>query len=112
MPKVPQMAGGRAEIASYTLKEPLNPQHLDRAWSLPSQTPMDVAWGTPGLSGAGQSKEISSETWPQIPLRQGRSRFPRSGAASRAEKRAGSHFPGYSSRKLQVPKIAWAFFYL
>lgn len=37
--------------------------------------------------------------------------FLHSGAMSRAEERAGSHFPGYSSRKLQVPQIAWAFFY-
>ena len=65
-----------------------------------------------GFLERGRDKEISSEAWPQIPLHQRRLRFPCSGAVSGAERRAGSHFPGYSSRKLQVPRIAWAFFYL
>ena len=78
----------------------------------PSLVSRGVAWGTLGLSERGRDKEVSSEAWPWIPLHQGRLRFPCSGAVSGAERRAGSHFPGYSSRKLQVPRIAWAFFYL
>ena len=88
-----------------------HPVHSIQTWLGFSPDPRGGSGGQRGFLERGKGKEISSKAWPQIPLRQGRSRFPRSGAMSRAEKRAGSHFPGYSSRKLQVPRIAWAFFY-
>lgn len=100
-------------FASCTWKEPHpSPQRPNLACILRSQVPVEVAPGTPGLSGMGQMQGNEQRGPAPDPVTPGRSRFPLSGAMSRAEKRAGGHFPGYSSRKLQVPEIAWAFFYL